>query len=248
MRSTVGYDYYTRMNNSNTPNPISTQSVPSTVQQDIYARLRDQLIEGGIKPGVPVVVANIAKTFDVSAMPVREAVRRLVSENALELLDNRRIRVPVMTYERFDQLLSARIALETLAAERALPAIDDTKISQLRQIDRLSDEMLESKNYLGVVGNNFEFHRRLYSSVRCVSLMQLIESIWVQLGPFMVTAMQSVKINYTVDRHVEILGAIEANDVIALRIAIGADIRDGIGQMGEIFLHEQANQTGNPIL
>ncbi len=235
------------MIDSSTYNSISTQSVPATVQQDIYNKLRNKLIEGGIEPGKSVVVAEISKTYGVSAMPVREAIRRLVSENALELLDNRRIRVPVMTYERFDQLLAARIALETLAAERALPSIHNDKISKLLEIDKLSDEMLEREDFLGVVGNNFVFHRCLYTSVPSIALMPLIESIWIQLGPFMVTAMQRVSINYTVDRHAEILTALERKDVIALRIAIRADIRDGIGQLGETFLYEQANQVENRI-
>ena len=127
------------MINSSTYNSISTQSVPATVQQDIYNKLRNKLIEGGIEPGKSVVVAEISKTNGVSAMPVREAIRRLVSENALELLDNRRIRVPVMTYERFDQLLAARIALETLAAERALPSIHEELSTRFYCYDLRSD-------------------------------------------------------------------------------------------------------------
>ena len=52
-------------------------------------------------------------------MPVREALHRLVADGALEYLDNRRVRVPEMTLSKFEEIISARTALETVAAVRA---------------------------------------------------------------------------------------------------------------------------------
>lgn len=212
----------------------------ATTHQATYDTLRDWLISGQFAPGEPVVVLTIAEELGVSTMPVREAIRRLIAENTLELLDNRRVRVPVMTYSRFEQLLDARVALEVLAGERAVHAATPALIEELRAIDQESDKMLDSGDLLGVVGNNFKFHRTIYSSVPSRTLMDLIENIWMQLGPFMITAMQSLPTTYTVDRHVEILDALAARDAVRLRVAISADIRDGIGLLGEKLLEEQA--------
>jgi DNA-binding GntR family transcriptional regulator len=175
-------------------------------------------------------------------MPVREAIRRLIAENTLELMDNRRVRVPIMSHARFEQLLEARVVLEVLAGDRAMPAVGASLIAELRAIDRLSDDMLASGNFLGVVGNNFHFHRTIYNAVANQTLMALIENIWMQLGPFMVTAMQSLPTTYTVDRHLEILDALEQKDAFRLRLAITADIRDGIGHLGDHFLEAQTAQ------
>lgn len=212
----------------------------ATTHQATYDALRDRLISGQIAPGEPVVVLTIAEELGVSTMPVREAIRRLIAENTLELLDNRRVRVPVMTYSRFEQLLDARIALEVLAGERAIPAANPDLIKELRTIDRRSDKMLESGDFQGVVGNNFKFHRTIYKSVPSRTLMDLIENIWMQLGPFMITAMRSLPSTYTVDRHLEILDALESRDAVLLRLAITADIRDGVGLLGEHLLEAQA--------
>lgn len=214
----------------------------TTTQQATYEMLRERLISGQISPGEPVVVSTIADEQGVSTMPVREAIRRLIAENSLELMDNRRVRVPIMSHARFSQLLEARIALEILAAERAMPAVGAELIAELRSIDKNSDDMLAQENFLGVVGNNFHFHRTFYGAVANHTLMALIENIWMQLGPFMVRAMRSVPTTYTVDRHHEILDALEGQDAFRLRLAITADIRDGIGHLGDHFLEAQAAQ------
>jgi DNA-binding GntR family transcriptional regulator len=56
----------------------------------------------------------------MSAPSVREALRRLTAERALELLSNRRVAVPIMTITKLEEICDARIALETAAAELEL--------------------------------------------------------------------------------------------------------------------------------
>ena len=90
------------------------------IHQWVFRGLRRAIMSGRFPPGQAVTIRGLADRMGVSAMPVREALRRLVAERALALLDNRRVRVPVMTAERFDELLAARMALETEAAVRAL--------------------------------------------------------------------------------------------------------------------------------
>jgi len=57
--------------------------------------------------------------------------------------------------------------------------------------------------------------------------LPLIESLWLQLGPFMRLASAHLDISNQVDRHTEAMDAIEKKDTIALQLAIKADIREG---------------------
>ena len=57
----------------------------------------------------------------------------------------------------------------------------------------------------------------------------MIESVWLQLGPFMRIAGRFQKDLYLVDRHREALEALHRNDESALGAAIEADIRDAVG-------------------
>ncbi|MEM7224568.1 MAG: GntR family transcriptional regulator [Pseudomonadota bacterium] len=210
----------------------------TTVQEWVYRELREAILLGRIPPGRAMTIRGLAELLGVSAMPVREALRRLVAERALTLPDNRRARVPEMTAAKFEELVNARIALETLAAVRAMPMVDAKRLAFLRGIDERPLDQVHVAEMEDNIVRNYLFHRSLYESEPSQVLMSLIESVWLQLGPFMRLAMSHIGDHYPVDRHNEAIAAIERRDAIALRIAIEADIRDGIGHLGKAELLE----------
>ena len=203
-----------------------------SAKQWVYRVLRRAIMTGQFTPGEPVTINGLAETLGVSAMPVREALHRLVSEGALELLDNRRVRVPDLDPQRFEDVLDARIALETRAAERAMPFIDDLRLARLRAFDQQADQALAAGNFGRLVEANFDFHRCLYEARPGSVMLPLIESLWLRLGPFMRRAGETLSETYQVDRHAEAMAAIVARDAEALKAAIVADIRDGTGHLG----------------
>src|ERR1700733_7046204 len=86
-----------------------------TVQDRVYAALRDKLMRGGFEPGQKLKIAELAQAFGTSAMPVREALNRLVAERAIESLRNRSVRVPALSQDCLQDLMEARYAVEGLA-------------------------------------------------------------------------------------------------------------------------------------
>lgn len=185
-------------------------------------------MNGQILPGRALTIRELAKILDVSPMPVREALRLLSAESALEIQGNRRVMVPHMTAMKFNELYEARIAIESHAAARALPYIDDGCLEQLRAMDRLIDEAQEEENLEQISILNQNFHRAMYTANPHQVTLPLIESLWLQLGPFMRLATSRLDEHYLVDRHNEALTAIEKKDAFALQLAIAADIREGI--------------------
>jgi Bacterial regulatory proteins, gntR family len=77
---------------------------PTSLQQRVYENLRAGLIGGLFAPGEVVSLRRIAAANGVSPMPVREAVKRLISEGAIELLPNRTIAVPNLRRRDFVEL------------------------------------------------------------------------------------------------------------------------------------------------
>lgn len=220
----------------NIPFAFSPRAKGTTTQEWVYQELRMAVLTGRFPPGYAMKPRNLSEILGVSSMPVREALRRLVSERALELPDNRRAKVPEMTSSKFDELIRSRVALETLAAERAMPLIDADRLRRLREIDQRSMEEIHAADIEENIILNYRFHRDLYMSLPSQVIMPLIESLWLQLGPFMRLAMSHLGEHYAVDRHSEAMDAIERQDSIALRIAIEADIRDGFAHLGKAEL------------
>jgi DNA-binding GntR family transcriptional regulator len=166
-------------------------------------------------------------------MPIREALRRLTTENALALKDNRRITVPHMTASRLEQIVEARVALETQAALRALPHISPEQLKALISLDDKVTKAIEVQDAEAYIRNNLQFHSQLYSHGPNSVILPLIESLWLQSAPFMRLVLNRIGLGYITDRHVQATDAIANRDVLALKLAIASDIREGIGALGQ---------------
>jgi len=207
------------------------KSAEQKTNQWVYQLLRTNLICGKIAPGVPLTIRGLAETLDVSPMPVREALHRLACEGAVEAKNNRRVIVPMMTAEKFAELCEIRILIESHAAEKALPYIRDEDIGKLERIDASIDEAVEEGDVEATTLRNQDFHRSLYSANPHQIVVPLIESLWLQLGPFSRIAISKLEKIYIVDRHVEAIEALKQRNSFGLRRAIEADIRDGIASI-----------------
>ncbi len=207
-----------------------------TAQEYAYSRLRRALMVGSIAPGVPVTIRGLAQLLDLSPTPVREALRRLSSQNALTVLENRRIVVPDMTRERFHELVSLRSALETYAAERAFPFVSSALIDEIEKIDDDMDKAVEQENRERLIVLNQQFHSKLFCANADQLSLPMIESIWLQLGPFMRIALQHIGTFYTIDRHKEIIEALRNRDLDSLKKAIDADIHDAVGRFDDVAM------------
>lgn len=222
---------------------IEERKAEESRKQRVYRTLRARIMSGAVAPGLAITINGVADDLGVSAMPVREALHRLVADGALEYLDNRRVRVPEMTLSKFEEIIAARTALETLAAMRALPHIDKARLERLQVIDAEIDQAYGADDLLRSTELNFLFHRTLYEPGASGVLLELIESVWLRLGPFMRLATAKLEESYRIDRHAEAMDAVRANDLQALAKAIEADIQDGVGHLGRHFLREEASSV-----
>ena len=202
--------------------------------QWVYQLLRTNLLCGKIAPGIPLTIRGLAGLLNVSPMPVREALHRLACEGAVEAKNNRRVIVPMMTAEKFSELCELRILIEAHAAEKALPYIREKDIARLELIDVSINEAVQQGDVETTSLRNQDFHRSLYSANPYQIVVPLIESLWLQLGPFSRIAISKLEKIYIVDRHVEAIQALKQQNGFGLRRAIEADIRDGIASIKSV--------------
>ncbi|NKB25991.1 MAG: FCD domain-containing protein [Kiritimatiellae bacterium] len=206
-----------------------------TLQEQVYENLKLGLLNGEFKPGVSVTIRGLAEELGVSAMPIREALRRLTTERALVLTPTGRVRVPCMTRKKLNQLVSARICLEKQAAIDAIPYIDDEMIEALSLLNDEIDQCIERNDYQAYLQKHRRFHFTLYQAAPSDVFMPLIESVWLQVSPFLslTLSLEHLQSYNTNDRHVEIIQALGDRDATGLGFAIEADIRHGIGSLSE---------------
>ncbi len=94
---------------------------------DVYEAIKTMLMDHVIRPGARITIDGLAREFQVSSTPVREALARLESEGLADKEPLKGYRAtPLLTLEEFDDLYRFRLLLEPWAARRAAELIDDT--------------------------------------------------------------------------------------------------------------------------
>ncbi len=104
----------------------------SSLSEKIETQLKREIMSGDLAPGQRLTIDDIAVRLQVSAMPVRDAVRRLDGLGFLKVAPRRGVYVEVFDQTRFKETMEVRIALECLAVELAAPRIPTEMIGDAR--------------------------------------------------------------------------------------------------------------------
>jgi len=153
----------------------------------------------------------------------------------LVLTPTGRVKVPTMTREKLAQLVNVRICLEKQLAVDTINFVDFNLIEYLESLNREIDNSIDRQDHQQYLITHREFHFSLYRAGPSAVFMPLIESIWLQISPFLRYALniEHLQSYNTNDRHVEIIRALKDKDATALGFAVEADIRHGIGSITE---------------
>ena len=207
-------------------NPISAE----TLNEKAYFELRNAIMTARLLPGESVSLRRLAKALGTSPQPIRDAVRRLVSEKALEALPNRTLRVPELARERFEELWQMRVLLEGEAAALAAKKITEKDLELLRHVNDRMNAAAADNDLPTVFEYNQKFHFMVYQAAGNEILLSLIENLWLLAGPYMTIPLQHYSRadqrpkQITTTHHDELLDALHSRSSSLARKAIKADI------------------------
>lgn len=222
-------------------------AAPRPTEHDrVYQVLRQRVLTGGFLPGRPVTLRGMATQLGAGVMPVREAVRRLIAERALELQDNKRVCVPAMTEGKFGEIAFARARLEAELAVRAQSHFDSAALSEIDEIDQRMERARIAGDIENYMRGDTEFHFAIYQRARAPTLLALTESVWLQLAPFMRLIYGRLGTASLSSGHHLILQALRPGNPVGLSDAIIADVKDGMRLTGELAF-DQAGQQAAPV-
>ncbi|SPH18567.1 HTH-type transcriptional regulator McbR [Defluviimonas aquaemixtae] len=196
-----------------------------------YCRLRDMILFGQLAPGQPVTIQGLTTTLEAGMTPVREAIRKLTAEGALELRDNRRVSVPQLTQPLLDELAFARLTIEPKLAQLAAKRLRAKDISDLSLIDADLDRAIATGDVHHYLMYNFRFHFTLYEYAGAPILLSLTHMLWLRFGPSLRVVCGRFGTSNLPDRHEEALEAMRAGDAERLAAALESDIAQGIEQV-----------------
>lgn len=212
------------------------QSAGLPAHEVIYRRLRNLVLFGDLAPGQAVTIQGLAQQLGAGMTPVREAIRRLGAEGALEWRGNRRVVVPLLAPDQADELAFARLALEPELARRAARHCGDEDISAISAIDDDLDAAIARGDVQGYLRENHRFHMAIYARARAPLLMGLVSALWLRFGPSLRVVCGQIGTMNLPDKHDDAITALRARDADATARAIAEDIAQGIEQVRKSLL------------
>ena len=195
--------------------------------QHVYSQLRDAILFGQFAPGQPLTIQGLTEATGAGMTPIREALRRLTAEGAVEMLGNRRMTVPVLSRVEAEELLFLRRMLEPELTRRAAPFVTKADIAELREIDDSLNATIQHGDVNGYLRQNYLFHSRLYARSNAPIIIATVNGLWLRFGPSLRKVCGRVGTANLPDCHAEILTALEHRDVDAAVTATANDVAQG---------------------
>jgi DNA-binding GntR family transcriptional regulator len=219
-----------------------------TLAERALADLHEAILSGELEPGTPLRLEHLARTLDMSPMPVREAIRQLERLGLAEHVPHRGARVSRLSIADLRDTWEARLAVETLAirhtAERFTADDAETAAYHLGEHVRAykADDLRRARTA------HAEFHLGLYAASGSTWLPRLIRPLWENSERYRVASLYSRReLERRRREHERILDACVAHDPDdaegALRAHLVVTANIVARRMGERDLFPASKQT-----
>src|SRR6266446_184771 len=126
------------------------------------AGIRGMLITGTLAPGSRIDQIELSRRFDVSIVPIREALARLASLGLVEIVSHRGVFVAKVSADELIDLYTVREVVEEQAAKIAVDRLTDADVDALEKIADSMAVAAKSKDLERFLMLNRELHFTLY--------------------------------------------------------------------------------------
>lgn len=180
----------------------------------VYSRLRLWITSGELAPGSKLSIRQLARLCGVSTTPVREALKQLQAEG-LVISSRRTLTVTRLDPTHVHQVFQIRLRLEQLASEWAIDKVTAEDIRDLEEILEQAGRGTTSPAEWRDL--NQEFHRRFYDCTRSPHLLELLQTVWDRVEPYLAIYASTVSdFDEAQRQHLLLLAHIKDRDLPAL--------------------------------
>ncbi|MEM1152317.1 MAG: GntR family transcriptional regulator [Pseudomonadota bacterium] len=215
-----------------------TTAQNENLSRGIYDVIRQKLILGELQPGSPLSIRTMAEEFGVSAMPVREALRQLASEQALIGAAKKAYRVPDLTPNAAADLFFVRSVLEGAAAELAVRNMTEVDIRGLERLAGETSAAWAAGDAQAYISSNFTFHSAINARAGNDDLLMMIDALYARTGPWLAQGVVDlIQVDKIEDGHGKIVRALASGDAKEVRRLVEEDAQWAIN----LFLNKRTS-------
>lgn len=154
--------------------PIPRQSLAAAVVE----RLREKILSGELREGEQLRQDAIAAEFQISRIPVREALSHLAAEGLIKIVANRGAIVSSLSPEEIGELFETRAVLECYMLRQAIPNLKEEDFKRAEDILRQFEESVEKNTETKAWGQwNWMFHSTLYAPAKRPTMLAFLKTL-----------------------------------------------------------------------
>jgi DNA-binding GntR family transcriptional regulator len=196
--------------------------------------LRERIIQNDLKPGDRISETELARSYDVSRQPVREAFIKLADHGLLEVRPQRGTIVTRISYLAVLDARFLREAIEADIAKILATAPDKAVVADLReQLDRQA--ALGGDNPAAFIRLDERFHRTLAEAAGKAGAWKQIEGMKSQMDRVRYLALGEFRVDKLIAQHTALVDRIEAGDVAGADAAIRGHLREILRDLPRII-------------
>jgi DNA-binding GntR family transcriptional regulator len=156
---------------------IPRQSLAAAVAE----RLRERILSGELREGEQLRQEAIAAEFEISRIPVREALSHLAGEGLVKIVGNRGAVVSALSPDEIMQLFETRAVLECYMVRQSIPNITDEDLQRAEEILVRYEQSLEHDSEVKSWGRwNWSFHSALYVPANRPVMLSFLKTLNMQ--------------------------------------------------------------------
>ena len=223
---------------------IMYEIIVNTKSNQIYNHLRNLIICGEFGPSDKLNIAELARKFGVSEIPIREALCQLEECNLVKRVAYKGFFVNPISYEDWRNNWLIRDALESLAIDQVIANFVQTDFNPLEKILIESSSYL-SKNDLESFGSmNRIFHLTMYRIAKNPKLIQMIDEIWdeteraVKLFKY-----KKSRASKSLSEHWEMLNTLKKKDSFKMKELLNNHRKENFEILDKLWKDQEVNNS-----
>lgn len=131
-----------------------------SLKEVIYKDLKKKIVFCELLPGMPIQEDEIAREYNVSRTPVREALLQLSRENYITIEARKSTKVSKISFREMNEVIETRLIIEPYIVKSQSKMLDEDTVRKLEEIKKSFreislDDVVSLRNFLSI---DYEFH------------------------------------------------------------------------------------------
>lgn len=206
----------------------ASQSLPS----EVYTTLKKKIINFELMPGQLLIVQDVAKEFNMSRTPVREAMVRLRGEGLLVDSTGRKFKVSNISWDFICGLYQARKLIEEYSIDILSKQMPDGFMEKMRDNMTRMRENLDKKDYYAVFEDDADFHKLIVDASGNVVIREWVEDMYdQQMRVRFLSVSVGNRLEKTLEEHKAVYDAIDAGDFEHAKILLKQHLQNTVDEL-----------------